>query len=617
MDTLLAYTIKATALLSLVWLFYAIALHRNTFHTANRWFFILGITLSLLLPCVSLPRFAAANPVVQQAAGQLSEWDMVALFDSIVQAPPTEANAPISAAHLIIWCLGIGVVLFLGLFCIRLISFFRLTHHANQQTFSGANVFFLRERVKPFSLFGSIFLNPDMHSEAEITEIIAHEIFHIKQKHTLDIILAEVMVILFWFNPFAWLLRKAIRQNLEYLADRHVLNSGCDIQRYQYILVRTSIAGISGLSIAHNFTFSNLKKRILMMNKKRTPHTAMVKYLLLIPLIAFAWIGVHAGEITRALNEIPVFPDFMITPEVEAAPIIEIAKEPAAKTFKARESPPTATVQDTVKKITRFYVNGSEISWEELKKREDGVLWMYDTLKGVLGVSTPLRNPIKHSVHLALLKREPSINGLLAVHNKNTQSVDYFIKGQRIFSMKNNMRALSLEADTGNTIFKINGEEVTKDQLVAFDFSQLKGMRCGIDSITGNGQVLFVTKENNQELGATKTIIRIVHSDIDTIRGGNEPLFIVDGKEIEDLKTISPDEIESITVLKDAASLALYGEKARNGVVMIITKVTPEKEAETTRIEHQIELLQKQIEQQQEQIKQLQELLKRRQEPIK
>ena len=247
MDALLAYIIKATALLSLVWLFYAMALHRHTFHTANRWFFILGITLSLWLPCLSLPQFAAVNPVVQQAAGQLSEWDLVALLDYLAQAPPAEANASISAAHLITWTLGCGVLLFLGLFCMRLISFFQLTRHANQQTLSGANVFLLREKIKPFSLFGYIFLNPDMHSEAEITEIIAHEIFHIRQKHTFDIILAEVMVILFWFNPFSWLLRKAIRQNLEYLADRHVLNSGCDIQRYQYILVRTSVAGTSGL----------------------------------------------------------------------------------------------------------------------------------------------------------------------------------------------------------------------------------------------------------------------------------------------------------------------------------------------------------------------------------
>ena len=665
MEALLTYIIKANALLALVWLFYAITLHRHTFHTANRWFFILGITLSFLLPNISLPQFAAANPVIQQAVGQLHELDIVVLFENIVLTSPMEATSYFTAAGLITWCVGGGIFLFLTLFCLRLFSLFRLRRTATTQTLSGAKVFYLREKVKPFSFFGHIYINPLMHSQDEMAEIIAHEIFHIKQRHTIDIILAEMMVIIFWFNPFAWLLRKAMRQNLEYLADRHVLNSGFDIQQYQYILVRTSVAGIPGLSVAHNFTFSNLKKRIIMMNKKRTPHTAMCKYLLLLPLIAFAWIGVHAGEITRTLNEISIFPDFITTPEVEVAPIIEIVQEPAVKTvktIKAKENPPIATVQDTIKKISRFYYNGTEISWDELKKTEYGSMWRYDSITGAISVNyASIENSTNYPSHLELIKPKPSNdNGVAAVLNENTKVLDYFIKGQHIFSIKNHFSSVSIEDDTGDTVFKINGEEISKDQFSSIDFTQIKEVGCGIDPLTGYGQVMFLTKENIQEqkkkmitleefkkidpntiesiyvlkdkkatdlygqeaeggvivvtlntgevkvlltsegvtgttLGVSARISQIdVPSKID-IAGINEkgalstisirdskiyldstqvikPLFIVDGKEIEEGKSIFPDEVQSITILKDESAVLIYGEKARNGVVVITTK---------------------------------------------
>jgi len=302
METLLIYFIKVASLLALVWLCYAGALRRHTFYTSNRWYFLTGITLALLLPILSFPKFAAANHLIRLTAEQLCELDVASLVLQLAQ--PQTSQTIVSATDLIVCILGSGMLLFFSHFCFKLHSFLRLRRHADVQVLENTKVFILHEKINPFSFWGHIFINPAAHTKTETAKIIAHEMFHIKQKHTIDIILTELLVVFFWFNPFAWLLRKAMRQNLEYLADRHVLKSGFDIMQYQCILVRTSVSGTTNLSITHNFTFSNLKKRIIMMNKKPSAAISMLKYLLLLPIFAFAWMGMQARDITKMLNEV-------------------------------------------------------------------------------------------------------------------------------------------------------------------------------------------------------------------------------------------------------------------------------------------------------------------------
>ena len=94
--------------------------------------------------------------------------------------------------------------------------------------------------MAPFSFFHWVFLNPEDYSDRERKEILTHEKTHVEQWHSVDMLLGEVLCILFWFNPFVWLLRRDIRQNLEFLADRKVVESGYDRKNYQYHLLRLS-----------------------------------------------------------------------------------------------------------------------------------------------------------------------------------------------------------------------------------------------------------------------------------------------------------------------------------------------------------------------------------------
>ena len=115
-------------------------------------------------------------------------------------------------------------------------------------------------------------------------EIIQHEIVHVKQKHSIDIIWSEILCLFNWFNPFAWLIRKAIRQNLEFIADNKVLDNGVDRKQYQYLLLK--VIGSNRFSIAQKFNFSSLKKRIAMMNKLKSTKINLLRFLFVLPLIA-------------------------------------------------------------------------------------------------------------------------------------------------------------------------------------------------------------------------------------------------------------------------------------------------------------------------------------------
>ena len=146
------------------------------------------------------------------------------------------------------------------------------------------NLFQVDENIIPFSFGNSIFINQHLHTAEELQEIIRHEFVHVKQKHSVDIIWGEVLCLVNWYNPFAWLLKKSIRQNLEFIADNKVLENGIDKKQYQYLLLK--VIGNNQFSIAPKFNFSSLKKRIAMMNKLKTAKLHLVRFLFILPLLA-------------------------------------------------------------------------------------------------------------------------------------------------------------------------------------------------------------------------------------------------------------------------------------------------------------------------------------------
>ena len=193
--------------------------------------------------------------------------------------------------------------LFLLRFFWQLVSIVRLRNKCRTTDINGTKVYLLESNEGPFSFFNWIFINLTKHNRQETDEIMTHELAHCRQLHSVDILFTELFAIVFWANPFVWLLKREVRLNLEYLADNNVLAGGTDSKKYQYHLLglayRKNVATIS-----NNFNVLPLKKRIKMMNKKRTKRIAKVKYALYIPLAAALLVVSNIETVARDIANV-------------------------------------------------------------------------------------------------------------------------------------------------------------------------------------------------------------------------------------------------------------------------------------------------------------------------
>lgn len=272
---------KFSIAISALTVFYKLFLEKLTFFRSARWYFIIGILSSVLialvtieLPSVSMTETAADYNRIAEYIPSLYE------YSKNIEAPD---SGHLSMTSILVIFYTIGFIALILRFGIQLFSFHRIRKTAKKvENGVKGNIYITKEYITPFSFGNSIFVSNSNLDLASLEKIIAHEMIHIKQYHTLDMLLAELVCILNWFNPFSWVLKKSIRQNLEYLADDIMLSRGTDIKAYQYLLLQT--LGHSPYSLASAFNFHSLKSRIMMMNQNKSHYLQKLKFLLLLPI---------------------------------------------------------------------------------------------------------------------------------------------------------------------------------------------------------------------------------------------------------------------------------------------------------------------------------------------
>lgn len=280
MPLLFIYILKLSVSLTIVFLFYQLVLRRLTFYNSNRWY-LLGYTLlSFFIPFIDISGTVSRN---QWEEIKIVQWVPVINNTSIVSG--VENKTGYVGYWFVIGSLIIaGIVFMLLRLLIQFISFRQMIKKAELISAKRMKIYQVNEPIIPFSFGNAVFINRHLHSEGELQEIIRHEFVHVKQRHSLDIIWGEILCLLNWYNPFAWLLKRSIRQNLEFIADGKVIDNGIDRKQYQYLLLK--VIGNNHFSIASKFNFSSLKKRIAMMNKIKSAKLNLVRFLFILPLVA-------------------------------------------------------------------------------------------------------------------------------------------------------------------------------------------------------------------------------------------------------------------------------------------------------------------------------------------
>lgn len=275
------YLLKLSINLAVVFLFYHFVLRRLTFYNWNRWY-LLGYTLlSFFIPFIDISSLLEKNEWIESTVVQ---WVPVVNNSSVSATTVTAGSGFFTAISITALLIITGMLVLLGRLLIQFISFRKMMKKAHFISGDVMKIYQVDENIIPFSFGNSIFINRDLHSEMELQEIIRHEFVHVKQLHSIDILWGEIICLLNWYNPFVWLLKKSIRQNLEFIADDKVLENGVSKKEYQYLLLKA--IGNNQYSIAIQFNFSSLKKRIAMMNKTKSTKKQLLRMLFLLPATA-------------------------------------------------------------------------------------------------------------------------------------------------------------------------------------------------------------------------------------------------------------------------------------------------------------------------------------------
>lgn len=292
------YVLQVNVGLLVFYLLYRGLLARDTFLGMRRLYWWAAWVLAFLYPLVELGVWGRTETPLQVVMADYAEA-MTVVVSAV--APEEAATWSWQDGLALLWAAGASALLLRML--VQLAVVCRLARRGRKVEWHGVRVLAVEGDNVPFSFFRWIFVQPGNNSEGELEEILAHEQAHVCQWHSLDVVVSELLCCLFWFNPAVWLAKRCVRQNLEFLADRAVVHSGFDRKNYQYHLLRLSY-GVNIGQIVNNFNVSPLKKRIMMMNKKKSRHAGALKYALLLPVAGLLVLSANAEAVAETAENV-------------------------------------------------------------------------------------------------------------------------------------------------------------------------------------------------------------------------------------------------------------------------------------------------------------------------
>ena len=491
MPELILILFKINLVLLLFAAVYHLVLGRLTFYTINRAFLIIGIVFSTIYPFINLTDFFSRQQQVMAP-----KIDMNAFIRN---------NAVIDYWNVLVVLFYIGVAFMAIRLMIQFVSLYRVHRSSKPGIIKNLQVRILDGQVSPFSFWQTVYVNPSIHSTHELDTILAHEQIHVKEWHTLDIILAEVSVVFYWFNPGVWLMKKAIKENIEFITDARIVKKGIDKKAYQY-----SLLGVGSLkssaSLVNNFNLSDLKRRIKMMNAKRSSPKKLAIYALILPILLITTLAftINKKEVKKQLIPLEkiLAKANLFNPPATKAKIIELK-------VKTKSNPKVMLVEADTLKSTSYLVSSITLVGDSVKgipelpervaleKAEhfEAVLlrafsgnkladktFFFNNVDSISGkgkitktenITITIKRPIP-----ALPANESNLNGIVVRGYKFTKPID------------------SLKFTMGKISYKMNGIPITEEELNKLVAADIKTVTVVSKKLDGNA-ILITTKEKN------------------------------------------------------------------------------------------------------------------------
>ncbi|GAB1374005.1 M56 family metallopeptidase [Bacteroidales bacterium] len=296
MGDIFVYILKSSLCLALFYLFFTAVLSRETLYRFNRIVIVVMLLLALLLPLVNIS-------IERDTPYSGIALNIGALLEMANSEIGGESRS--NTNSFLIWILVIyifGVVIAFTRTMVSLIKLIIMIKDKEAQRSSlkeGVLLIIHNKNRAPFSWMKYIVISRKDFAESG-DEIITHEQAHIYNHHSIDLLVTEIVKIIHWFNPAAYLLKREIQNIHEYQADEAVIKNGIDAQKYQLLLIKKAV-GDRLYSMANSFNQSKLKNRITMISKKKSQKRAALKALFLLPLSMFAVAAFATEEVSDVL----------------------------------------------------------------------------------------------------------------------------------------------------------------------------------------------------------------------------------------------------------------------------------------------------------------------------
>jgi len=292
MNSVVNFIIESGVSLALLSLIYVLFLRKETFFRINRWFLLGSVLFSVILPIIKL-RIFSPKPVMLAEITVTPYRNLLEAITIYSHDFSGSVEKAILSANLLIFIYLIGVAFFLGRFLFRIIQLILIIRKSEIQSANGFKLVMLENETSPYSFMNYVFISQLLIKSKGYDKMIEHEVEHVKQGHSVDVIILELLTVFQWFNPFMWMLNRAIRETHEFLADQAVLSKGVSRGEYKLLLLNQFVG--DQLVIANNFNYSLIKKRIKMMSKIKSSKLAISKIVIGV-LVAVALVIAFACE---------------------------------------------------------------------------------------------------------------------------------------------------------------------------------------------------------------------------------------------------------------------------------------------------------------------------------
>ena len=534
MGAFLFYLLKSGCCLVVFYIFFKLLMSRSTFFRFNRITLLVGLLGCTLLPLIELTTTEETflHTPLYAIHEILQSTESVILNPEQMEDPIliSEKNPEINSLNWIpvtlAFIYGVGALvtlIWLSLSTCRLIQLIRTSE---KKQFGNYVLVIPQQPTASFSWGKYIVISAADYSQ-QSEEILLHETMHLRNHHTLDLLFMQIFLLVYWFNPVVWLLKRELQEVHEFEADNGVINTGIDATKYQLLLVKKAV-GTRLYSMANGFNHSKLKKRITMMLKEKSSPWARLKYLYVLPVAAIAVTAFARPEVSD---------------KVEKISSVKVNDLAAIVETKVAES-----AGDTTKPADVKYVPA------EVRKRLKGTL-VFEVAEEMPefpgGGMSAFMDYIKTNMRYPASAKENGTQGRVTV--QFVVDEDGSIKDSKVLrSVDKDMDAEALRLINTMPKWKPGRQ---KGQPVAVKFTVPVMFRLDDDKLEKTSSANGITVEGYAG-------------------NGKEPLYIVDGKEVTPsvMSALNPDKIERVTVLKDKSATDLYGEEGQNGVVLITLK---------------------------------------------